>query len=146
MADNCDHGAAGHGPAGRLLDIYTTARYRVLFPRGWVELAPGRTARMLEIRLPRVRWFTFITAWNPGSRLLPPRLNRQRQQTLRRAIRATGAAMLPAEGASPSRDWVEPSLLALGLDDAHAERLARRFGQNAVLHWRRGEPVQLRIP
>jgi hypothetical protein len=51
---------------------------------------------------------------------------------------------LPGEGVADDPDWgAEVSLLILGITPARALRLARQFGQYAVVVGRRGDPARL---
>ena len=53
---------------------------------------------------------------------------------LEHELDAWGLPWLRGEGVDPAGDWPgEPSLLVLGLDEAAARALARRFGQNAIV-------------
>jgi hypothetical protein len=82
----------------------------------------------------RVQCSAFLTAWNPRSTPTSPDLNRAAMVRLEQALDALGLQWLRGEGIDPAGDWPgEPSLLALGLDEAAAVALARRFAQNAIV-------------
>jgi hypothetical protein len=113
----------------------------VVFARGPpVVLRVGARNRALDRLLHRngCREWAFITAWNPRTRLLPRWRNERRQRALARLL---PRALLGAGIAETS--WAEESLLALGVAAGRARRLARQFGQNAIVAGRRGGTAQL---
>lgn len=76
----------------------------------------------------------FLTACNPYSRRLRPAANARRLRALRRAVERLGHAWLPGRGLDPLGQWPdEPSLWIPGLPLDEGLRLARRFGQNALV-------------
>jgi hypothetical protein len=81
-----------------------------------------------------------LSAWNPGSRLLPEGRNARRQAAL--AARLRRFASLPASGAW--RGWREAHVLA-ALPPARALHLARLFGQAAILVLAQGRPARLAL-
>lgn len=86
----------------------------------------------------------FITACNPRSRRLRPAANQRRLRALRRALDVLGRAYLPACGLDPQRLWPdEPGLWVPGLPLRQGLRLARRFGQNAIVWCRDSQPACL---
>lgn len=85
---------------------------RVLFPQGGI----------------------FLTACNPRSRRLRPAANDRRLRALRRSVARQGLAWLPGRGLDPRGLWPdEPGLWIPGLPLYEGLRLARRFGQNALV-------------
>lgn len=81
-----------------------------------------------------VRWSAFITAWNPRSAPTPRADNEAAMTRLEQALATMGCCWLRGEGVDPGGDWPgEPSVLALGLDEAAAVALARRFDQYAIV-------------
>jgi hypothetical protein len=86
------------------------------------------------------RDWAFITAWNPRSRPLPDWRNEQRQRRLTRLFPL--ALMGAGIGEDPA--WpAEQSLCVLGLAVGRARRIARLFGQNAVVVGTRGGVARL---
>jgi len=117
-----------------LADAYRLARYRVLAEPTFVlrigqycpELAAWQAAN-------RVVETAFLTAANPGSRLLSDNENLVRHEQLIALVEGFPAA--PGRGEDPDHRWPdEPSLLIGGLPVSKAQDLARRFGQNAFVH------------
>jgi hypothetical protein len=143
------------GDRAALEHAYQETIYRVYLPRGaTIDLQVGLHSAAIDAlsRRTGARWWTCMTAWNPGSRLLPAWRNRNRQRALQarleRELTATAggrALVLPAAGVpSSSQDWLpEESLFVAGLPPTRTLRLARAFGQNAVLAGRRGAPARL---
>jgi hypothetical protein len=113
----------------------------------WVEARPQPIALRVgerSLALDRVlarqrsgRW-VFITAWNPHSRPLTAWRNAAHHNQLLQALRRGGYRWLSALGDGDDPCWPpEPSVLVLGMSERDAVRLARRFGQNAVVVGRR---------
>ena len=99
-------------------------------------------AKLLERH--RARRWAFITAWNPGSAPLPRAENDARQAQLRGIVEKRGFTILPGEGIGEDRSWPpEESLMVLGITEAEAVRLGRRFGQLAILAGERGSMSRL---
>ena len=88
--------------------------------------------------------WAYVTACNPGSVPAPDAQNRARQRELEEVVRATTLPCYPGEGRGDDGCWpAEPSLLVLGISEAEARRLARQFGQAAVVCGERGGPARL---
>ena len=73
----------------------------------------------------------FITAWNPGSTILPDDENDDRQSLLLDEIEARRLNYLIGYGEKP--DWREYSYFILGIEREDASLLARQFQQNAYV-------------
>lgn len=88
--------------------------------------------------------WAFITAWNPSSIPLSRAENDERQAELRRLLAEEGYATLSGEGIGEDPAWEpEESLLVMGIKEAAAVRLGRRFGQLAIVVGRRGSRSRL---
>ena len=115
---------------------YRNTRYRVFLPRACLELRVGERHPALDAWLESQgfsRW-SLLTAWNPGSRLLPAEENRSRQARMEQALLARGFQPFPGENQAGNADWPpEASLLVPGMGRDEAGRLARDFDQNAFL-------------
>ena len=76
----------------------------------------------------------YLTACNPGSRLLPDPENADRQARLRSALAARGHTFFNGIGRHPEGGWPgEASFLILGLELAEAVALGREWDQRAIL-------------
>lgn len=145
------YGEAGSGfiamPLGagaidaRLVRAYRAARYVVDEGAGALLVlrvdcaSPGLLALFQRHR---VREAAFITACNPGSRVLSDAANRRRMGVLARELAALGHPAIAGRGEDASGAWqAEASFLVPGLTEPEARALATRHGQNAVLHARR---------
>ena len=156
---------ARDGPGGvttsqDLDQIYRDATYTVSTPQGEVQIRIGEQHPSLDARLQSAlpsgspRCWALITAHNPRSRPLSPHENAARGLRLREELSALGTLlaeghdrellMLPAEGASPDRAWVEDSVWIAGLTALEALALGARFGQNAVVTGEAGREASLR--
>ena len=86
--------------------------------------------------------WAFVTAWNPGSELVPRAENEKRQAELRMQLRHY--RVFDAIGKAQTGDWpAEPSFLVLGISRPSALAIGRAFGQLAILYGRRGGRVEL---
>ncbi len=105
------------------------------------EPSPAATALLADE--PVGQW-AFITAQNPGSVPLPSEANAERMQQLRAAVEAAGYRHYPGVGQGSTGNWPpEASLLVLGIEEATAIALGRRFGQRAIVIGRRDRPARL---
>jgi hypothetical protein len=140
-------GGAHAGRHTELAGAYARTIYRVFPPRhAPIDLRPGRACAALDQLLARhgAREWVFLTAWNPASVALPRWRNERRQRQLRRFLRARGCVMWPACGIPAAGDWrAEASLFLPGTSQVLGLRMARRFGQNAILAGRRRQRAQL---
>jgi hypothetical protein len=113
----------------------------------WVDDFPGgpfviRTDELCR-ELADLQW-AFVTACNPLSQRLPGEANAARMVELENAVRGRWEYY---HGRGVGRDvtWpTEPSLLIVGIEKGDAVELAKRFGQNAIVTGRAGEPATLR--
>jgi hypothetical protein len=132
--------------ATALASAYLSTTYRVDTARGAVALRVGQHNAALERLLKRrgVRTWAFVTACNPRSAHLPRWRNLLRQHRLQTLARRLGYHMLPGAGVGEDPAWPsEPSFLILSIPRQRARRLARLFGQNAIVAGRRGAPPEL---
>lgn len=123
--------------SGSLLQSYLTTEYRVYgaatMERFTLRIG-ARHPRLATLqRRKRTCCSAFITAWNPHSRMRSRTLNQAAQRRLMRDLRQLHCKVIRGEGVAADGRWKEPSLLALGLKRNAALRLARRYGQNAVV-------------
>lgn len=120
-----------------LLTAYLMADYVVELPGGAAVLRIGEAvpeALRRELAAEGVACFAFVTAWNPGSRVLDDHDNQARQAELVAALGEAGFRAWPGEGRGRDGLWPpEASVLVPGLGEAEAIALGRRFGQNAVV-------------
>ncbi|HKB04492.1 MAG TPA: DUF3293 domain-containing protein [Gemmataceae bacterium] len=88
--------------------------------------------------------WAFVTACNPGSVRLPEEENTRRMGELEAAVRKGGGRYHRGHGVGRDGQWSpEPSLLIVGIREADAVELARRFGQNAIIVGRAGGEARL---
>ncbi|WP_445279043.1 DUF3293 domain-containing protein [Streptomyces sp. DSM 118148] len=79
-----------------------------------------------------------ITAWNPYGRTAPADANARAQTLLLDEVRRRGLAWWSAVGGDAGGTHREESVAVVGLSDAAARDLGRRFGQDAVFAWTPG--------
>lgn len=139
--------AAGDRAQARLAKAYARTTYRVFAPGARpVDLHSGEASRGLDRLLARhgARDWVFVTAWNPASAALPRWRNARRQRRLLRVLRRMGCVAWPGLGIPGSAGWVaEESVLVPGMARARGLRIARQFGQSAILAGRRGKRATL---
>ncbi|UTV27315.1 DUF3293 domain-containing protein [Photobacterium atrarenae] len=91
-------------------------------------------------------YFAILTAFNPGSIVLPPAQNRKRNTLLKNELLHEINGLQPLDCSAPDGSWLEPSF-AVPVSRARAAQLARRWGQNAFYWVEQGklylEPVQI---
>jgi hypothetical protein len=73
-----------------------------------------------------------ITAWNPGDERPAPVINESNNELLRTDIGALGVDVFEALGSDPSSSHAEKSWAVVGLSDAVAIELGKKYGQVAV--------------
>jgi Protein of unknown function (DUF3293) len=126
-------------------DVYRATTYFVDGPSGRFAMRVGQASAEVDILATahRVNAWTYITAYNPGSVALAQEQNEKRQQQLEQAVTESGYLFYTGEGKGEGEWPAEPSLLVLGVSQADAAALARRFGQAAVLFGERGGSARL---
>lgn len=130
--------------AAPLLLSYLKTRFRIDTVPG-SPLCVGRRAPAVEAAWPASRRFAVLTAWNPGSVALSVDENARRQHALDRLIESEGIVATPALNIAPDPAWNEPSRLLLDVEDTMLDCIANHFGQAAVVCWRRGRALRLRV-
>jgi hypothetical protein len=73
-----------------------------------------------------------ITAWNPGDERPSPQVNDSNNELLRADIGAIGLEVFEALGSDPNSSHAEKSWAVVGLSDAVAIELGKKYGQVAV--------------
>lgn len=76
-----------------------------------------------------------VTAFNPGGRDATAQANLRAHHALLHRIGVAGLPWRPAIGGDPSGAHAEPGAAVVGMDDAQARAMGRRFGQDAVFAW-----------
>jgi Protein of unknown function (DUF3293) len=128
-----------------LRQAYLDADYRVAGPNGRFAVrigeSCGQVAEMLDQSA--LDW-AFITACNPYSHPLTDADNAVRMKHLVADVTIAGYRFFPGEGVGHDGSWKpEPSLLIVGIDEAAAVELARRYGQLAIVCGRGAEPARI---
>jgi hypothetical protein len=129
-----------------LFEAYGRTTFVADTPRGRLLLRVGRRSAELDDLLAAhgVATWAYVTAFNPGSRLLPAEANAARRRELERVIAARGFAAYPGEGIGDDGRWPpEPSLLVLGIGRTDAMHLGREFGQLAIVYGELGQEAEL---
>lgn len=125
---------------------YRAAVYRVDAPGESFDLSIGLAAPALDRLLARAgadRW-AYVTAANPASLRLEEEENARRLARLDAEIARRGWRAIPGASLDPEGFWpAEASRLLLGVEEAAARALARRFGQIAFVAGERGAPPRL---
>ena len=129
-----------------LWDAYRRATYAARTDDGEIRIHPDRRTPDLDTLLNqrRVDQWAYITAYNPGSRLLSGEENVRRQQALVQAVQDRGLTFFEGESVLDAAAWPpEPSLLILGISPDEARALGRQFGQLAIIVGRLDQPARL---
>jgi hypothetical protein len=134
-----------------LLAAWRRTRYTAETPTGTLTLRIGEPNPALDelLRAHGCRDWAYLTACNPGSRMLSAEDNRRRQQRLESHLAVDGFVFYRGNGIpDPEQDahWPpEASVLVPGIAPDRAARLAREYGQLAFVHGRRGEAPLLAL-
>ena len=109
-----------------------------------IRIGEANASLDAELNRRNVTSWTYLTAWNPASKVLSRAENDQRQATLIAELRASGFEFAEGQGVPADSQWEpENSLLVFGVDVADAQRLGGRYGQYAIACGRRGRPAEL---
>ncbi|KRD79975.1 DUF3293 domain-containing protein [Lysobacter sp. Root983] len=130
--------------AAELAALYAAASYAVVVDGDAIALRVGEPAPDLEAYLP-AEAYVLVSAWNPASEPRSDAANEAADAALVARLDAAGIARQAAWASAPDGQWREPGWLLSGIEQSAADRLAADFGQAAVLAWRRGQPVRLRM-
>ncbi|MFE7391821.1 DUF3293 domain-containing protein [Streptomyces sp. NPDC057582] len=116
---------------------YLAAVVDIAFPTHSVRVSPGLRGRVSGLPYPFTRADTIhiVTAFNPGGRNATVRANLRAQHELLQSIGRRGLEWWPAVGGDWAGTHAEISAAVIGMDDAQARALGRRFGQDAVFAW-----------
>ncbi len=127
-----------------LKTAYYNTLYRVYDPPLTIKIGQHHPAldRLLE-KHHRQTW-AYLTACNPGSQLLLPQVNAQRQAQLLADLEKTDFLTFPGTGEGLEASWPpEASLLLLGISFEVASKIGRTYGQLAFLYGEKGGPALL---
>lgn len=120
-----------------LIRAFRQTLYKVFDPEGAFVMqidVPCPALRRCHARH-GVESSVFITAWNPGSKVMSDAVNAAAQQRLKETLANGGYLVLDGQGEAPDGAWIpEASFLALGVNETEARRLCREFGQLAVIY------------
>jgi hypothetical protein len=98
-----------------------------------VILRIGGEGLELISRIPNLRSWAFLTAWNPLPDILSLSENQQRQARMEEALRSLGYRIHPGLGVSADGQWSEASCLIEDISLDAAQEMAARFGQLAFV-------------
>ena len=115
--------------------VYQTTTYAVDCPAGDFGIRLGEPCAPLDALLREcgVATWAYVTACNPRSQPLSSEENAARHAQLLAQVRALGLKVFTGRGRADREDWIEESLLILGMDESDAVTLGTAFGQNAVV-------------
>jgi hypothetical protein len=126
--------------------LYSATSFRVEVPGGVIDIRVGNRHADLDALLSELSFaeWAFITAWNPGSALLPPEQNAAAQVDLIRIVRDHSYHFYEGDGIPDQAGWApERSVWIAGISRADAVEIGRRFGQNAIIVGAVGAPAEL---
>lgn len=129
----------------RLEKAYLATTYFADCPEGPLLLRIDQVHPMLDALCLQhgVETWAYLTAHNPGSQLLEPKINDQRHQELLARIERRYSCY-SGEGRGDDGNWpAERSLLILGISPLEGCALARDFGQLALVVGKIGQPARL---
>ncbi|MFD7475168.1 DUF3293 domain-containing protein [Streptomyces sp. NPDC059837] len=116
---------------------YLRAVVDIAFPAHVIRVTPGPLDGASSLPYPLDSAYTIhiVTAFNPRGRHDTARANLRAQHELLHSLGLHGLQWWPAVGSDPAGTHAEISAAVVGLDDAQARALGRRFGQDAVFAW-----------
>ncbi|MER5691147.1 DUF3293 domain-containing protein [Streptomyces mirabilis] len=117
---------------------YLRAVVDIAFPAHSIRVAAGPSdggVPSLPYPFNDVQSIHIVTAFNPGGRNTSERANLRAQHELLHSIGLNGLQWWPAVGGDLAGTHAEISAAVVGMDDAQARNLGRRFGQDAVFAW-----------
>jgi hypothetical protein len=121
---------------------YRAAHYRVFADPPFVLRVGERSAELDALLTSHAAdTWAFVTACNPGSVPLSAEVNAERMSHLREVLGKF--TIYPGESSDSTGEWVEPSVLVVGISRTEAVGVANTFGQNAILAGERGGAVEL---
>jgi predicted nucleic acid-binding protein len=128
--------------SAELVRAYREAEYVVREPD--IVIRVGEPNAPLDALIGKAASAAFLTAANPASEPAGDEENRRSLAELERSL--AGLQHFGAEGRDPKQVWPpEPGFLVLGISRMQARRLARRFGQNALVWCERGRAPELEL-
>jgi hypothetical protein len=129
-----------------LFEAYGRTTFAAETRRGRLLLHVGRHSAELDDLLAAhgVATWAYVTAFNPGSRLLPAEANAARLRDLERVVAARGFVSYPGQGIGDDGRWpAELSRLVLGIGRADAMQLGQEFGQLTIVYGELGRAAEL---
>ena len=90
-----------------------------------------------------IQSFAIITAFNPGSLLLPLEENMRQHAALHESLLPHCRTLLHSTGQNTDGSWQEQGFWALDIDLERAAKIGAEFGQQAIVCWKRGGPIAL---
>jgi hypothetical protein len=129
-----------------LLEAYRRTTFVADTPKDRLALRVGQRSAELDDLLAGqgVTTWAYVTAFNPGSQLLPADENVLRHRELERLLASLGFEAYPGQGIGDDGQWPpEASFLVLGIRRTDAVRLGLRFGQTAVVYGELGHEAEL---
>src|SRR5688500_3269138 len=119
-----------------LFSAYRQTTYSAATPLGKVCLRVGEPCDLLLqlLDLYRVADWAYLTADNPGSRLVAAAENQAQCQALEESLQSEGLVYFRGAAVGDDHAWPpEQSFLVLGISRSRAIEFAKRFRQNAIL-------------
>jgi hypothetical protein len=131
---------------GAVHDAYRSTSYRANVGLETIELRIAARSPALDVllRARGVSCWAFVTASNPHATQLPDAENASRFAALVRVVEAEAFSYFAGEGVGDDGHWPpEASVLVLGIGEAAAVALARRFEQEAIVVGEEGAAARL---
>ena len=125
-----------------LVESYKATTYRV--PDLKLDIRIGEKNKRLDFILENQikKTWAFITAWNPESKLLSSKENKDRNDRLRSKLK--GYQTFDSLGIPKNADWIpEESFFIIGINQEDAIKLGVMFKQNAILCGKKNQSARL---
>jgi len=119
-----------------LIDSYLATRYQIWIDSALVTLKIGCPSAPLAalMQMTSARNAVYVTACNPGSRIVPLDVNQLAMVRLYEKLAGCSNHIYQGAGIDPTGKWpAEESLLALDVDLPAARLIGKEFRQNAIV-------------
>ena len=129
-----------------LWQAYRATTFGAMLPDGFVGIRIGARCLPLETELStrKLSTWAYITASNPGSKLLSEQENQERHRKLVGTLEDLRCPFFEGSGVPDDAGWPpEVSLLVLGIDQQQAVGVGRQFGQVAIVWGVSGDAAEL---
>ena len=116
-------------------EAYLNTHYKVFLDDGKiVSLEIGKKSSELFKHITTLKYWAFITAWNPYPEVLSVEINRKRNTELENILKENNYEFTQGIGVAKDESWQEESLLVQNISKEKAHEIAKKFNQLAFVY------------